>query len=268
MFGVGLPSLTLSRDGGGNLLAPPGQTVTSPTGDNIQFRLSGLMSVTDAPGHYVLTLAGAGSGISDRAGNLLVTGGVEDWTTLPTVINGTSGDDLFVFSTDGTTHRVTVTLAGGSPVHYAYTGFDPLALTFNGLDGNDKIAITGGPGMETASIYRYAVDVAGPGYHLLGSGLETIAVDAGAGTGQKATLYNGPAPGDFFTAWAGFRRGSMVGTGTGNVYSNSVKNFDLIYGLATGGGANARASLGDSNGNDYFVSKAGTVTAPHSYIKK
>ena len=268
VFGVGLPSLMLARDGGGNLLAPPGQTVTSPTGDNIQFRLSGLMSVTDAPGHYVLTLAGAGSGISDRAGNLLVTGGVEDWTTLPTTFSGTSGDDLFVFSTDGTTHRVTVTLAGGSPVHYTYTGFDPLALTFNGLDGNDKIAITGGPGMETANIYRYAVDIAGPGYHLLGSGLETIAVDAGAGTGQKATLYNGPAPGDFFTASVGLRTGSMVGTGAGNVYSNSVKNFDLIYGLATGGGANARANLCDSNGNDYFVSKAGTVTAPYSYIQK
>ena len=268
VFGVGLGALSLARDGGGNLLASPGQTVTSPTGDNLLFRLSGLMPVTTAPGHYVLTLAGAGAGISDRAGNLLATGGMENWSMLPTTINGTSGDDVFVFSTDGTSHQVTVTLAGGSPVHYAYTGFDPLALTFNGLDGNDKITITGGPGSETANIYRYAVDVVGPGYHIVGSGLETIAVDAGAGTGQKATLYNGPAPGDVFTASAGFRTGSMVGTGAGNVYSNSVKNFDLIYGLATSGGANARANLFDSTGNDYFVSKAGTATAPCSYIQK
>ena len=84
---------------------------------------------------------------------------------------------------------------------------------------------------------------------------ETIVVDAGAGTGQMAALANGPAPGDWFTARSWERTGWMVGTGTGNVYNNSVKNFDLIYGYAIGGGTNASASLADSNGNDLFVCK-------------
>jgi len=57
----------------------------------------------------------------------------------------------------------------------------------------------------------------------------------------------------------------MVGTGVGNVYSNSVKNFDRIEGHANGGGTNARANLYDSNGDDYFVAKPG-VSAAQNYM--
>ncbi len=265
-FNVALSKLSLSRDGGGNLLGA-GQTVTSPTGDNIHFRLAGLAPVTTAPGHYVLTLAGAGSGISDRAGNLLVAGAVEDWTTRPTVFDGTSGDDRFVFSSDGTDLTLTVTLAGGSPAQYVYPASDQVTLTLNGLGGNDQIAIFGGPGTEAATISRYTVDVTGPGYHIIGSSLETISVDARGGSGQTASLYDGPDD-DVFTASAGFRTGSMVGTGAGNVYRNSVKNFDTVSGYATVGGTGDKAYLYDSNGNDTFESQAGLATDPHSSIQR
>ena len=193
---------------------------------------------------------------------------VFDLTPNAATFDGTASKDVFAFSSDGTTHRVTVTLAGGSTTHYSYPASDPLTLTFNGVDGNDKLTVLGGPGTETGTISRYSLDLTGPGYRIFGSNLEIITVDARGGTGQTATLYNGPVPGDVFTASAGFRTGSMVGTGAGNVYRNSVRNFDTISGYATGGGTSARAYLYDSNGNDLFESQAGRATDPHSSIRR
>ena len=163
-------------------------------------------------------------------------------------------------------HQLKLTLGGSPVVTYLYDASGSVALTLRGGLGNDTLRITGGPGMDTSSIYRYAILHVGPGtagtagyysvYAPLADGsFETMVVDAGAGTGQRASLYNGPVSGDHFTASSWLRTGSMVGTGTGNVYNNSVKNFDQIYGASTGGGTDARANLSDSNGNDFFVCK-------------
>ena len=163
-------------------------------------------------------------------------------------------------------HQLKLTLAGSPVVTYLYDASGSVALTLRGGLGNDTLRITGGPGMDTSSIYRYAILHVGPaaagsaGYYSVyapyaDGSFETMVVDGGAGTGQRATLYNGPVSGDHFTASSWLRTGSMVGTGTGNVYNNSVKNFDQIYGASTGGGTDARANLSDSNGNDFFVCK-------------
>ncbi len=83
--GFNLADLVLSRNGGPNLLTG-GESLTSA--DNITWTLSGLGPLTGAEGNYTLTLAAAGSGISDTAGNLLATGASDAWTvdtTSPTV---------------------------------------------------------------------------------------------------------------------------------------------------------------------------------------
>ncbi|MBN2474517.1 MAG: lamin tail domain-containing protein [Pirellulales bacterium] len=66
--GMDLNDLSLTRDGGADLLTGD-EPLT--TGDNLTFTLSGLSSLTAAPGTYTLTLSAAGSGIEDSVGNSL-----------------------------------------------------------------------------------------------------------------------------------------------------------------------------------------------------
>ena len=237
--------------------------------------MGNLSGITATAGTYVLTLTAAGSGITDLAGNALAADAADQWLvslTNPTTFTGTPNADTFEFIAAGavgglpTMHQLKLTLAGSPVVTYLYDASGSVALTLRGGGGNDTLRITGGPGMDTSSIYRYAILHVGPaaagsaGYYSVyapyaDGSFETMVVDGGAGTGQRATLYNGPASGDHFTASSWLRTGSMVGTGTGNVYNNSVKNFDQVYGASTGGGTDARANLSDSNGNDFFVCK-------------
>jgi fibronectin type 3 domain-containing protein len=75
--GLDLGDLQLTRNGGANLLTPA-QTVT--TSDHLTWTLSGLAPITAATGNYLLTVAGATSGVHDAAGNLLQAGGSTAWT--------------------------------------------------------------------------------------------------------------------------------------------------------------------------------------------
>ena len=262
--------LTLTRNGAAVSLA----TATLATSDNITFTLGSLTGLTGTAGTYVLTLTAAGSGITDLAGSPITASASDTWLvslTNPTSFTGTAGDDLFEFiaaspSANPLFHQMKVTLAGSPTVTYLYDAAGSVSLTLRGGLGNDTLSVTGGPGTDTSNVYRYAILHTGPGtagtagyysvYAPLADGsMETIVVDGGGGTGEKATLHNGPAAGDRFTALSYARTGSMVGTGTGNVYNESVSNFDLIYALANGGGTNATADLTDSYGNDLFVSK-------------
>ena len=241
-------NLKLTRNGVNVALT----TATLTTTDNITWTLGNLGGLTGTlvgatTTNYILTLTAAGSGIVDAAGNTLTANATDQWKLQPTTFTGTAGDDTFEFIAAGavgglpTMHQLKITLAGIPMVTYLYDASGSVALTLRGGGGNDTLRITGGPGMDTSSIYRYAILHVGPaaagsaGYYSVyapyaDGSFETMVVDGGAGTGQRATLYNGPASGDHFTASSWLRTGSMVGTGTGNVYNNSVKNFDHIYG--------------------------------------
>ncbi len=69
--------LTLTRDGGGNLL-DGSETLNS--GDDITFELSGLSAFTGDDGDYVLTLPGTGTDITDLSAKPLSAGSVESWS--------------------------------------------------------------------------------------------------------------------------------------------------------------------------------------------
>ena len=265
VYGFDKADLRLTRNGVNASLA----TATLTTADNITWTLGNLAGLTGTivagtTTTYGLTLTAAGSGIADMAGNTLAADASDAWQLNPANFTGTAGDDTFEFiaaspSANPLFHQMKVTLAGSPTVTYLYDAAGSISLKIEAGLGSDTLKITGGPGLDTSSIYRFAVNHTGPGYQVwapLATGsLETIVVDGGGGTGEKATLHNGPAAGDRFTALSYARTGSMVGAGTGNVYNDSVKNFDLIYGLANGGGTDATADLTDSYGNDYFVSK-------------
>ena len=93
-FGFDPDDLCLSVNDGPNLLTAA-QTLT--TTDNVTFTLGNLAGITTAPGDYKLTLEADGSGITDPAGNLLVTDAMETWRT---VLVGDFNADFFIGGLD------------------------------------------------------------------------------------------------------------------------------------------------------------------------
>ncbi len=150
--GVTLASLSLSRDGGPNLLASGSPTLT--TSNNIMWTLGNLTGLTGAVGNYILTLTAAGSGITDLAGNSMVnnaTGGftviVGQWKgpaggsfNLPSnwadsvVPNATDAVARFLSGTYGITAPAVVTV--DSPITVGSIVFDsPNSYTLSGPAG-------------------------------------------------------------------------------------------------------------------------------------
>jgi len=74
--GFDLGDLSLSRNGGANLLSAAQSLSTS---DDITWTISGLTDVTTAAGTYLLTLHADGSGIADAIGNLMQVDASETW---------------------------------------------------------------------------------------------------------------------------------------------------------------------------------------------
>ena len=74
--GFNLADLTLTRDGGANLL---GATTTLTSTDNKTWTLGNLAGVTNAPGTFLLTLKAAGSGIADGTGLAMTADATEQW---------------------------------------------------------------------------------------------------------------------------------------------------------------------------------------------
>jgi len=76
--GLDLGELTLTRDGGADLLTG---AESLSTNDNVTWTLGGLTGLTTPSGTYTLTLTAAGSGIQDAAGNLLAADASDTWVT-------------------------------------------------------------------------------------------------------------------------------------------------------------------------------------------
>jgi len=283
VYGLDWTDLTLSRNG---VVVPLSASQDPTTTDNITWTLGNLTTLTGllggAPTNYVLTLTAAGSGITDTAGNALAANASDAWILNPATFNGTANADTFEFIAAGgvgglpTMHQLKVTLFGSPMVTYYYDAAGPVSLSIDAKAGSDKLTITGGPGKDTTVINRYYVQHTGPGattapgyYFVYGNNVETIVDNAGAGTGQRSTFYDSPDNGDVFTAYCQFRTGSMrSAAGNPNAYNDSSTGYDEIMGGAANGGTGDTANLYDSNGNDYFVAKAGALANPQSYIMR
>jgi hypothetical protein len=86
---VTLASLSLSRDGGPNLLTSGSPTLT--TSNNITWTLGNLTALTGALGNYTLTLTATGSGITDLAGNPLASGATSGFAVIVGQWKGPAG---------------------------------------------------------------------------------------------------------------------------------------------------------------------------------
>ncbi|QDU19695.1 Calx-beta domain-containing protein [Urbifossiella limnaea] len=107
--GFDLADLSLTRDGGANLLTGS-QTLT--TSDTVTWTLGNLSGLTAAPGTYVLALTAAGSGVQDAAQNTMAADASDSWVTVTTP--SVSVSDVTVGEAGGPA-VVTVTLSGPSP---------------------------------------------------------------------------------------------------------------------------------------------------------
>jgi len=90
--GFSLADLTLTRNGGANLL-PASATLTS--GDQIHWTLGNLGALTNTSGTYLLTLTAVGSGIADGAGNPLTISATDTWVAnIPPVVGDGNNDGV------------------------------------------------------------------------------------------------------------------------------------------------------------------------------
>ena len=259
VYDAALSAWSLARDGGANLLAPPDQYLTNPGGDLTILRLNGLGNITATPGHYVLTLTGAGSGIRDAAGNLYAGTPVEQWTTNPTTFNGTAGHDIFTFTVGASSHSVSVTLDGQQTQNYTYLASQPLSLTFNADGGIDTMTITGGTAQETLLVHpgQLTFDGATGTYHLTANSIEELSATSGGGQ-DTARFYDTTGSDTFWArgAYAEMTNGTLdpetgvVATGT-YTYLWTASGFTYTYGQHNAGGTGVdRAYFRHESGND------------------
>lgn len=136
--GFDLSDLTLTRDGGPNMLS---QFHTLATSDNRTYSLSGLANQTGPEGTYVLAFKSSGTGIADLAGNALISGAIDQWLvdfTAPTVDIVDVTPDLRKDAID------TVTITFSEPV----TGVDLADLQLRLEGGANRL--TGAQTLTTA----------------------------------------------------------------------------------------------------------------------
>ena len=183
--GLDLGDLSLTRDGGGNLLTAS-QTLT--TSDNITWQLGNSAGLTGIAGSYAVQLSSSGSSVTDLAGNPLAADASDAWTTNSAI----AGRHLFYNNSkfDGNDPAAGAADDGaiapdkeallpgrGTAAFKNYTTF------YRGINGI-MIDVAGLPGTTLAAAdftFKYGNDST-PGDWLPAANPTTIAVRAGAGT--------------------------------------------------------------------------------------
>jgi ELWxxDGT repeat protein len=109
-----IASLSLTRDGSGNLLS--GSNTYTPTsgGTGTSWQVSGISSLVAPAGHYTFSFNAGLSGVTDRAGNPVVGSPSRSFTFVgaPTVPALLAGQDDGISSTDGITSIGAPTVVG------------------------------------------------------------------------------------------------------------------------------------------------------------
>ena len=151
-------------------------------------------------------------------------------------VAGTGGNDTFALA------------AGGARVLWVnglrYESDRMTAIHIHGGDGADSFTLTGTAGNEVAVLSPTSGTIAGPGYAVTFSEVESTTLDGGGGNDQ-AFFHDSPGN-DEFVAAPGF--GSLVGPG----FSQQVLRFNSVRADASAGGVDV-AKLFDSPGNDELV---------------
>jgi subtilisin-like proprotein convertase family protein len=98
--GFTVSDLSLTRDGGGNLLPGLSSSPSLASSDGgVTWTLTGIGALTGPAGAYQLTLTALNSGIVDAAGNALAGDASDAWTVVPADTSPPSVTDVFVSGT-------------------------------------------------------------------------------------------------------------------------------------------------------------------------
>ncbi len=191
------------------------------------------IDVTAASGQaFRLKVIGTNADVDLRLTNLVTVDGSR------VIVNGTSGNDAFGFST-GSTHQVTV-----NGVSYSFATKTIKRIEIAGAGGRDVINATGSSANESVILRPTSVNMKTTTYELQATSVEDVRVTAGAGK-DIVYLYDSTGS-DRFEA----RPTSVVLRGVDGSYSNQADGFDFVYAYALAG--TDQAFLYDSAGNDRF----------------
>ncbi len=222
--GFDLNDLTLTRDGGANLLTGS-QTLT--TTDNITWTLGNLSGLTATAGSYLLTLTASGSGIiSTISGGALAGNSTETWTldqTPPTVSVVPVAPDPRVTIVDQITITFSeaVTLFDLSDLTLTRSGSGNLLTASQTLSSNDGITWTlGNLGGLTYLAGSYQLSV------IAGAGVTDLAGNSLASGANDAWTMSVTAQSPFDTTDDGL--GTVTAQGQNGTGEGMLKAFDNL----------------------------------------
>jgi len=202
--------------------------------------------------------------------------------------NGSAADDVFAFVAGQTEHSVTF-----NGQVYVFDASQITQVEFNGNGGTDSATLTGTDGADTATLRQGLTTLAGAGYTVVLTDVQTVVVNGQAN--DTAWLYdsagddvlvatptssvlsgsgfhsevngfgqvNAVASAGSDTAWLYGSTGDDLfvatqtyGQMTGPGYQNHTEGFDEVRGIAGAGGTDV-AWLYDSAGDDQFFGRQG-----------
>lgn len=186
VFGFDLSDLTLTRNGGGNLLADATRSLS--TADGLTWTLDNLQLLTSASGDYVLQLAAAGAGIVDSAGNPLAGDAGDAWHQ---DLQSPSVDRIETTAHPQSGQVTAIEIVFTEPV----IGFDLADLRL--FRDNQPVALAGTAGLSSADQTTWTLDNLGGLTYSSGQyGLELRAFASAI-----SDLSGNPLPGGGTQAW-------------------------------------------------------------------
>ncbi len=245
VYGLTVSDLSLTLDTApvtisGVTATPDAATLTT------SYDLTDFSDLTADHGTYVLDLSTGA--ITDEAGNALAVGASDTWDKYDVIIEGTSGDDVVIVTTDGTDHTVDV---NGTVTVYPAATYE--TLYFDGAGGTDKIYAYGSDDPDTL--------VSGPNVSTLdwgSDGVNLTIVDfdrlyAYGGADDTAEMTGDASGGNRFYAYPVY---SIVSNA---VSVNRATGFGTVTALP-GGGTDNRAYLYDGTGADVLTATSTDAT--------
>ena len=245
VYGLTVSDLSLTLDStpvaiSGVTATPDAATLTT------SYDLTDFSGLTADHGTYVLDLATGA--ITDEAGNALTVGASDTWDKYDVIIEGTSGDDVVIVTTDGTDHTVDV---NGTVTVYSAATYE--TLYFNGGGGTDKIYVYGSDDPDAL--------VSGPDVSTLDWGSDGVNLTINDfdrlyayGSADDTAEMTGDAAGsNRFYAYPAY---SIVSNA---VSVNRATGFGTVTALP-GGGTDNRAYLYDGTGADMLTATSSDAT--------
>ena len=246
--GVDLSDFVLALDGIPLDLSTATLSPDTPQDYVASYILGNLETLTVATGSYELTLSGTETGITDKAANVLAVNVSGAWDTYDLVVEGTSGDDVVIVTTDGASHTVNV---NGTLTVYPATTYE--TFCFNGGGGTDVIHVHGSddPDVLVSSPDVSTLDWGSDGVNLTISDFDRLY--AYGSVDDTAEMTGDVAGSNRFYAYPAYSIMSNA------VSVNRVTGFGTVTALP-GEGTDDRAYLHDGTGADVLIATSTEAT--------